>query len=114
MRRLQYSLLPLLLFLVSACSALGLQSPQNFSDRLAAGYVTVTAARDSTATLLSSGKITAGDAQQIQTQCDNARSGLDIARQVHETNPQAGDEKLTAILAGLNALSQYLATRTKT
>lgn len=112
-RQLQFSL-PFLLLLLSACAQLGLQSPKSFNDKLATGYVTITAARDSTATLLTSGKITAADAQQIQTQCDNARSGLDIARSVHATSPEAGDEKLTAILAGLNALSQYLATRTKT
>jgi hypothetical protein len=103
--------LPALLLLLSACAQLGLQSPQNFSDRLAAGYVTVTAARDTTATLLSSGKITAADAQNVQQQADNARSGLDIARQVHETNPAAGDDKLAAILTGLNALSRYLNSR---
>ncbi len=112
-RRLQLYSLPLVLLLLSACASLGLQTPKTFNERLAAGYVSVTAARDTAATLLTAGKITAGDAQNVQQQADNARSGLDIARSVHETNPAAGDDKLTAILAGLNALSAYLIARQK-
>lgn len=100
-----------MLALISACATLGLEQPKSFNERLAAGYATLTTARDSAGTLLAAGKITAPDAQQIQNQCDNVRSGLDIARNIHAKDPQAADAKLTAVLAGLNALSAYLQTR---
>lgn len=103
--------LPLLLMMLTACATLGLEQPKTFNERLAAAYTTVTAARDSAGTLLSSGKITAADAQQVQNQCDNVRSGLDIARDIHAKDPPAGDAKLTAVLAGLTALQAYLQTR---
>jgi len=98
---------------LSACASLGLQSPDTFNQKLAGGYTTVTAARDTAATLLQSGKIKADDAQQVQNQADNLRSGLDVARSIHTSNPTAGDDKLASILTGLNALSAYLAARGK-
>jgi hypothetical protein len=110
--KLHYKIaLPFLLLILVSCATLGLEQPKTFNERLAAGYATTTAARDSAATLLTSGKITADDAQQVQNQCDNVRSGLDIARDIHASNPPAGDAKLTAVLAGLTALQSYLQTR---
>lgn len=111
MKRAYVAFYAVLLVALTACGTLGLETPKTFNERLAAGYTTVTAARDTAATLLTSGKITAADAQQVQNQCDNARSGLDIARSIHASDPPAGDAKLTAILAGLTALQAYLQTR---
>lgn len=98
----------LVLVLMCACQALGIATPQTFNERLAAGYVTVTGIRESTGTLLVAGKISAGDAQNVQGQADNARTGLDLARQIHATNPPAGDAKLDAVVTGLAALQAYL------
>jgi len=113
MRRPQYLLLPFLLLFLSACIALGVATPQTFNEKLAVGYSTVTASRDATATLLSSGKLSASDAQNVQDQLNNARTGLDVAREVHATNPSAGDAKLSAVVTGLTALQSYLQSRTK-
>lgn len=103
----------LLLVLVTACAALGVATPQTFNERLAAGYVTTTAVRNATADLLTAGKLTASDAGNIGQQADNARTGLDLARQIHATNPPAGDAKLDAVVNGLAALQAYLQSRTK-
>jgi hypothetical protein len=102
-----------LLLLLSACQTLGIGSADTFNKKLAGGYQAVTASRDLAATLLTSGKITADDAQNVNNQADNFRAGLDVARSVHATNPTAGADKLASILTGLNALSAYLATREK-
>jgi len=102
-----------LLVMLTACQTLGVATPQTFNERLAAGYTTVTAARDTTATLLTSGKLSASDAQNTQAQLDNARTGLDLAREIHATNPPAGDAKLDAIVTGLTALQAYLQSRTR-
>lgn len=101
-----------LLCALTACSLLGVATPQTFNERLGAGYTTLTGARDATATLLSSGKLSASDAQNVQDQLNTARTGLDLARQVHATNPPAGDAKLDAVVTGLTALQAYLRSRT--
>ncbi len=102
----------LLLVMLTACATLGVQAPQTFNERLAAAYTTVTAARDATATMLTSGRLSAADAQNVQSQLDNARTGLDLARQLHATNPPAGDARLDAVVMGLTALQAYLQSRT--
>lgn len=103
----------LILVLLTACSVLGVTTPKTFNERLAAGYATTTAARDTTATLLTAGKLSAADAQNVQSQLDNARTGLDLARQIHATNPPAGDARLAAVVTGLTALQAYLQSRTR-
>lgn len=103
----------ILLVVLTACATLGVSAPKTFNEKLAAAYTTVTAARDTTATLLTSGKLSAADAQNVQQQLDTARTGLDLARQLHATNPPAGDARLDAIVAGLTALQAYLQSHTK-
>lgn len=101
--------LPLILLLLSACATLGVPQADTFNKRLAAGYVTVTGVRNTADTLLSASKITPEDAQNVNDQADNARTGLDLARQIHTSNPPAGDAKLDAVVTGLTALESYLA-----
>lgn len=98
----------LLLVLLVACAI----KPETFNERLAAGYTTVTGVRNATASLLAANKISAPDAANVQQQADNARTGLDLARQIHATNPSAGDAKLDAAVTALTALEAYLRTRT--
>ena len=100
-----------LLVMLTACATLGVSAPQTFNERLAAGYSTVTAARVTTATLLTSGKLSKDDAQNVQSQLGNARTGLDLARQIHATDPAAGDAKIDAVVTALTALQAYLNTK---
>ena len=99
------------LILLSACSALGVPTPQTFNEKEAAAISSVTAIRSTAASLLSSSKITAGDATNIQAQADNAREAIKVASSIHATDPGAADSRLSAIITGLNAISAYLATR---
>lgn len=64
-------------------------------------------------TLLAADRISARDAQQIHDQAVNLKSGLEIAEQVHATNPAAGDDKLSATITALTALQGYLQAREK-
>ena len=102
-------LLVLLLTLAAACAQLGLPTPQTFSERLAVGYVAVTAIRDSATKLLVAKKISADDAQNVQNQADNARAGLDIARKLADVD--AANAKLASVQAALVGLQSYLAAR---
>jgi uncharacterized lipoprotein YmbA len=101
----------IVLLLITACASLGVPSPTTFNEKEAAAISTVTAIRGTALSLLQSGKITAEDAQNIQGQADNAREAIVVADQIHAANPEAGGDRLTAIVAGLTAIQAYLATR---
>lgn len=101
-----------LLVMLTACATLGVATPKTFNERLAAAYSTVTAARDTTATLLSANKISAVDARNAQEQLDNARTGLDLARQIHTSDPAGAQTRLDAIVVGLATLQAFLQSRT--
>lgn len=96
--------------LISACTFFGTPTPRTYSERLAAGYTTVIQVRDSARILLTSGVITADDAQHIQAVADQARAGLDLARTFGQT--PRGEDKLASTLIILTELQAYLAKRT--
>jgi hypothetical protein len=108
MHKLKVPVAIVLLVLLSACQSLGLQTPTSFSERLAAGYASVTTVRDTTTSLLTAGKLTADDGRNIQNQCDTVRGGLDVARTLRANDLAAADAKLQATLTILNALDAYL------
>lgn len=99
------------LALLCACAQLGLVTPQSFSERLAAGYTAATTVRSTTTALLEAKRISVADAANLQNGADNARAGLDIARDIHATEPGAAETRLTATITALSALSAYLETR---
>jgi hypothetical protein len=93
------------------CSVFGVPAPETFSERLAVGYATVTTARNTAATLVSEGSLSAEDGENVLEQTDNARAGLDIARKISATDPDGANARLTSILVGLEALQAYLRSR---
>lgn len=99
------------LFLLTACAQLGLQAPETFKEKLAAGYTAVTSVRQSAVTLLDAGKLSADDGKNIQAQADNARAGLDVAAKMANTDLSAADNRVTAIRTALTAIAAYLATK---
>jgi len=104
----------LLLILLQGCALLGLPTPSTFNERLAAGYSTVTAIRQETLSLLNAKRISADDAQNVQSQADNARAALDVVGLSFLKDPVMADTKLTATITILTALQAYLATRRST
>lgn len=111
MRVRNYAAFACLCWLLTACSVLGVTTPQTFNERLAAGYTTVTGIRNTAGTLLVSGKITVSDAENVQQQADNARTGLDLARQIYSDDAPAGTAKLDSVVVALTALEAYLRTK---
>jgi hypothetical protein len=106
-------LLAAVIVFLSACASMGVPSPQNFGEQLAVGISTVTEVRNSAGTLLVAKKISADDAQNVQTQADNARAALDVARSMRATDPGGAQTKLTTTITILQGLKAYLATRAK-
>jgi len=102
----------LALTFLPACAQLGLPTAQTFDQKLAVSYSTVTAARNSAVTLLSAGKITSDDAQNVQTQCDNIRSALDLARVAYKAgDTTTANTKLDTTITALTALQAYLTSK---
>lgn len=101
-------LVTLLMTLLAGCALLGVPTPNTLNERVAAAYVSVTTVRQETLSLLQSGKITATDAKNIESQADNARAGIDIASQLETTNPTQASDRLTVSLSVLQALETYL------
>lgn len=99
------SILPLLLLILGGCASLGIPTPQTFSERLAAGYVSAKSIRTSATVLLNGSVITSGDAENLQKQADVAREGLDIARTLPSLD---AENKLQATLLALQAAQSYL------
>lgn len=98
-------------WMIGACAALGVPTPQSFEERLAAGYVTASAAVDTARILLLTKKITPDDAANVLKQTDNVVVGLDIARSLNKSDALAAQTKLTATLAALAAVQAYLTAK---
>jgi hypothetical protein len=97
-------------FIPTGCASYG---SLTFNEKFAAGLSADTSVLQVTTTLKQSDKISATDAKNIEVQADNLKSALDIAYQMHETDPTAGATKLDTTLTALKALQTYLATRGK-
>ena len=97
--------------LLGACAQLGMQSPDTFNKRVAAAYVTVQTVADGATAALTAGKLSKSDATNVVTTGRTALQAIDVAAQLHSTNPKAGEDKLAATLAILTALQGYLATQ---
>jgi hypothetical protein len=87
------------------CAALGVPQLKSFGDRLAAGYTTVTGARQFNTTLLNGQRISSSDAENVQKQLDAAREGLDVASTLTGLD---AENKLQSTLAIANAALGYL------
>lgn len=101
----------LLSALLISCAQMGVPAADTFNKRLMAGYQTVEAIAWSAGSLRSAGKLSDADRDNVVATSRTAIAALDLARQVHATNPQAGDDKLSATITVLGALQAYLATK---
>lgn len=107
--------------LFAACAQLGLQTPQTFDQKLAAGYVTVQTVAETATAAYTAGKLKEADRTNVVTTTRAAITGLDLAKTTRDAlcPPAAGptctapaaDAKLAATMAILTALQAYLATQ---
>jgi hypothetical protein len=103
-----YARLDLLLVIALAFALIGCATPQTFNQRLLVGYETVAETRTQTATLLNGRLISSADAENVQQQANLAREGLDIAKGMRSTQPQAAEQKLSSMQTVISALKAYL------
>ena len=97
--------------LLTGCPQLGLVRPQGFEASLTAAYQSVTTGANLVGSALDAGKISAADARNAHTTLTNLKEGLDIADQIHATDATAGEQRLKATIAGIDALIAYLGSK---
>jgi hypothetical protein len=103
----------LMVGVLSACTTFGIPKAETFNQRVAAAYTSVTSVRQTATILLQGNVITAADAQNVQNQADNARTGLDLAKSMHGSLPKSAEDRLSASLVILQTLQTYLDKRQK-
>lgn len=102
-----------LMVALTACSALGLVSPDSFSERLAAGYTAVTTVRSGTLTLLTAHEVSPQSAQKAQDKADQARGLLDLAARLKESvSASSGQSKLDLAVAVLGDIQKCVDIKT--
>lgn len=113
MRNVKHFLCMALAIALVACAGLGIPDTDTFNKKAAVAITSVEAVRQTAFVMLTAGKISSMDAQNVQNQADNARAGIEIARQMSASTPDlpAANARLTVAITTLTALQQYLDTK---
>lgn len=100
------------LFLLTACSVLGLTAPKGFDQQLAEAYGVHTAVLQAATTAVSTHAISPEEATQINTQALSARTMLDAAKAAETAgNTKGANTDLQLAVTALTALQTYLNSR---
>ncbi len=111
MKRLTLFLAAIALTVLTACTALGIQSPQTFNDKAYAAALAVDSVQKNASALLKAGKISVADAENVLKATDVATEGIKVARTYAISAPTTANTRLDAAVAGLTALTAYLNTQ---
>ena len=93
---------------LTACAVIGVPTPETFNQRAAFALTQVTAVRESATQLVTSGAISADDAQNVQDQANTARSGINLALVIKATDPAQAENRLKLANVVIDALKDYL------
>lgn len=97
-----------LLWVVIACTNMGLQSPTTFDDKLAYAYGVHTAVLDTAAIEVDNKTLTPSDGNTVLKLADQSRTLLDSARVLSATDPKTANGKLILASQILTQLQTYL------
>jgi predicted negative regulator of RcsB-dependent stress response len=119
MKALKYLLTPAYIMwftgflgMVSALVILGCQAieaPKSFNERLAYGYASVAASRNTAASMVERGRITKDEGKKVQALADQARAALELSKGLFDKGDLRGAEgQLNLALTVLTQLEAYL------
>lgn len=112
MKAHKYAYALILGLLLVACASI--EAPKTFNERLAYGYASVAASRNTAASMLERGRISVEDARSAQSLADQARSALDLARGAYgKGDVSTAQGQLDLALNVLTSLETYLKAREK-
>jgi hypothetical protein len=101
----------LLALCLVGCAGLGVPPADTFNKKALATLSTVETVAKSAQNLRAAGKLSDADRDNVVSTLETTVSGVKLARQLYTTNPQAGNDKLSATITVLTALQMYLATK---
>ena len=99
------------LILIAGCATLAV--PQTFDQRLAYAYGALTAVRDTGTMLIQRERIGLADGVQFLHATDEMRMLLDMARNVHPTDPLTAENQLKFVNGVLMQLEAFLKEKEK-
>lgn len=106
MRKL--SILFPLLFLLTACAALGVPKADTFNKQVVVANGLVESAAETARTLYATGRISTEEKDDVYRQGTEARATIEIVRQLHATDPLAAENRLNTLIVALTALQSRL------
>lgn len=101
----------LVLVLLTACASLGIVPAQSLDQRIAYAKGVDTAVLTASTAALRAQEITSGDHEHVIAIADQAKSVLDSAVLLADTDPAAADSKLQLATSILTELQGYLNSR---
>lgn len=99
---------PLALSGCSGIDSIVQKVPDGPNAKIAAALTAVTTARELLTTAVNSDKITAVDAENLRSQINTARAGIDVAQAAFKADPAGGDARLAAARAAIDGVRNYL------
>lgn len=102
--------LPLLL-IIAGCAALGVAPANTFNKRAVVANTAIESAAATVTALYQNNKISQEDAQTAHDKLVQLADGLDLAIQIHKTDPTSADGRLDEIIVSLQALEAYLRSK---
>lgn len=100
-----------LLFLLTACAALGVPQADTFNKQAAAATATVNTASQTALTLLQARKISPDESDAYTDRTEDAQEAIDLARSIRSTDPAGAQDRLDAIIRALQVLTIELEKR---
>lgn len=97
-----------LLFLLTACSALGVPKADTFNKQVVVANGLVESAAKTAATLYSTGKISTEEKDEVFRQGTELRAAIELTRTLHATDPLAAENRINTIIVALTALQNRL------
>lgn len=97
-----------LLFLLTACAALGVPKADTFNKQIVVANSLVESAATTAASLYAAGKISDDARADVYNQGTQARASIEIVRQLHATDPLSAENRLNTIIVALTALQGRL------
>ena len=83
-------------------------APSGPNSNTAIALTSVTTTRELLTAAVNADKISAADAENLRTQLNAARAGIDVAQSLYKTDPSGGDARLAISRAAIDAVRAYL------
>lgn len=97
-----------LLFLLTACAALGVPKADTFNKQAVVANSIVESAAKTAGTLYSTGKISTEEKDEVYKQGTEARAEIELLRQLHATDPLKAENRINTLIVALTALQSRL------